>query len=119
VRSRPLDLQDLRGTGPRALVPKRRAHVRDVDSAAPKLVIDAGMFVHAGAAVMHDEGNALRRIPKRMAFGPEVTDARTGLAHDRDLAPQLPVLKASLHPDAVREEPHLVVGGREAETFPE
>jgi hypothetical protein len=115
----PFDLEYLRRADPRPLVAERRAHVRHVHSAAPKLVVDARMRVHPGPALMNDERDSLRRIAKRMACGAKVADARTGLPHDRDLAAKRPMLQASLHPVGVHEEPHLVIGRRGTQAFPQ
>jgi hypothetical protein len=118
LRSRPFDLQYERGSGPRTLVAKRRTHVCDVDAATPQFMINPGMFIHSGTALMHDEGDPLRCVSTRVAFGSHVTDARAGLSHDRHLGAQLPMLEASPHATSPREEAHLMVGGSRRETLP-
>jgi hypothetical protein len=67
------------------------------------------MFIPARAALVNDERDTFRRVSKGMAFGPNVADARAGLAHDRDLAAKLPMFEPGLDSTALREEPHLVL----------
>jgi hypothetical protein len=118
VHGRTFDLEYVRRADSGAFVTERQAHIRHVHSAAPKLMVDPRMLVYPGATLMHHKRDPLRRIVKRMAFGSKVANAGTGLPHDRDLVAQRPMLQASLHSAALRQEPHLVIGRSGTQTFP-